>query len=257
MIEIVILSRLNNLEVKLQVPGSATLVDVLVPRQGTLKVGSLNLSKALVYDIALIVSFALLTAICAQIAIKIPTTTVPITGQTFAVLLTGAALGSRRGALSMAVYMLIGMFFLPIFAPPGSVLAKETMHLVFPWSGTQGLVWDLSSGGYIVGFVFASYVTGLLAERSWDRRARVSLAMIIGNSIIYLFGLAWLSIYIGTGYVIPGTELTYYDAISGNNVLDKTLKGGLYPFLGGDAIKLLLASLVLPGAWALVKLKNK
>ena len=241
----------------MQVPGSATLVDILVPRQGFWKYGTLTLSKALVYDIALILSFAGLTALCAQIAIKIPTTTVPITGQTFAVLLTGAALGSRRGALSMIVYMLVGMFILPIFAPPGSILAKETVHLVFPWAGTQGLIWDLSSGGYILGFVFASYITGLLAERSWDRKAKVSLAMIIGNSVIYLFGLAWLGIYIGTGYIIPGTELTYYDAISGNNVLDKTLKGGLYPFIGGDAVKLLLASLILPGAWALVSRKAK
>ncbi len=87
----------------MQVPGSATLVDILVPRQGFWKYGTLTLSKALVSDIALILSFAGLTALCAQIAIKIPTTTVPITGQTFAVLLTGSALGSRRGELSMIV----------------------------------------------------------------------------------------------------------------------------------------------------------
>ena len=216
-----------------------TLVDAAIPGTGILR------------DAVLVVGFALFTAVFAQIAIRLPTTTVPITGQTFAVLLTGAALGSKRGALSMLVYMLLGMFAFSAFAPPGSVLAKETIHFILPWEGTQQVVWDLSSGGYIVGFILASYLVGLLAERGWDRRSSVPLAMLVGNVGIYLIGLPWLALFIAFE-TIPGLDLTYYDAIAGSNVLDKTLKGGLYPFIGGDSLKLLLAAMVLPGAWELV-----
>ena len=215
-----------------------TLISALVPRTG------------LVVDTALVVGFALLTALVAQIAIKFPGTPVPITGQTFAVLCTGAVLGSKKGALSMSVYMLMGMFLLPVFAPSSSFLGERTFHFIFPWNGTGGFIWDLSSGGYIVGFIIGAYVVGRLAELGWDRKAKVSLAMVIGNTSIYIFGLAWL------GYVIAfqsiNAELTYYDAIAGSNVLDKTLRAGLYPFIAGDALKMLLAGMVLPGAWALV-----
>ena len=219
---------------------TSTLVDAVLPRRG------------LLVDVALIVGFAFFTAIFAQIAIRFPGTTVPITGQTFAVLVAGGALGSRRGALSMLVYMLMGMFLLPVFAPSLSLLKEETVHFILPWAGTNGLVWDMSSGGYVVGFVLGAYLVGLLAERGWDRRARVSLAMVVGNLSIYLVGLPWLALFIAFE-TIPGLDLTYYDAIVGNDVLDKTLKGGLFPFMGGDAIKLLLASMVLPGAWELVR----
>jgi biotin transport system substrate-specific component len=203
-------------------------------------------------DAALVVSFAIFTAVFAQIAIRIPETTVPITGQTLAVLVTGGALGSKRGALSMVVYMLMGMFLLPVFAPSNSLLSGEIVHFILPWAGSEGLVWDLSSGGYIVGFILASYLVGLLSERGWDRMTRVSLAMVIGSAAIYLVGLPWLALFIAFSD-IPGLDLTYYDAIVGNNVLDKTLKGGLYPFIGGDAIKLLVAAMVLPGAWNLTQ----
>ena len=219
---------------------TSTLVDAVLPRRG------------LLVDVALIVGFAFFTAIFAQIAIRFPGTTVPITGQTLAVLVAGGALGSRRGALSMLVYMLMGMFLLPVFAPSLSLLKEETVHFILPWAGTDGLVWDMSSGGYVVGFVLGAYLVGLLAERGWDRRARVSLAMVVGNLSIYLVGLPWLALFIAFE-TIPGMDLTYYDAIVGNDVLDKTLKGGLFPFIGGDAIKLLLASMVLPGAWELVR----
>ena len=225
-----------------------TLVDVVLPRSG------------LLVDAALIVGFALFTAVFAQIAVRFPGTTVPITGQTLAVLVTGGALGSRRGALSMLVYVLMGMFLLPVFAPSSSLLNDETIHFVLPWAGTGAqvwdlsrlLVWDMSSGGYIVGFILGAYLVGLLAERGWDRRARVSLAMLVGNLSIYLVGLPWLAMFIAFE-TIPGLDLTYYDAIVGSDVLDKTLKGGLYPFIGGDAVKLLVAGMVLPGAWDLVR----
>ena len=217
------------------------LVDVVVPGSGLLR------------DALLVGGFALFTAVMAQIAIRIPTTTVPITAQTLGVVLTGAALGSKRGSLSMLVYMLLGMLLLPVFAPQGSVLADKTVHFILPWSGSDGFVWELSSGGYIVGFVLGAYVVGFLAERGWDRRPNVTLAMLVGNLGIYVIGLPWLAVFIASGANIPGLELTYYDAISGDNVLDKTLKGGLFPFIGGDALKLLVAAGGLPLVWAWVR----
>ena len=223
------------------------LIDVVLP-----KIGADSRANRLAMDVAIIVGFALFVAVCAQIAVKIPTTTVPITGQTFAVLLTGGALGSRRGGLSMLTYLVMGMATVPVFAPSSSFLGEKTFHVLFPWSGTSGQIFDMSSGGYIVGFALAAYLVGLLAEKGWDRRSSVPLAMIIGSLAVYAIGLPWLGWFIGSGATIPGLELTYYDAIGGSNVLDKTLKGGLYPFIGGDALKLLAAALVLPGAWALV-----
>lgn len=223
------------------------LIDVVIPR-----IGVESRANRLALDAAIIVGFALFVALCAQLAVKIPTTTVPITGQTFAVLLTGGALGSRRGGLSMLVYMVMGMATVPVFAPSASFLGEKTFHVLFPWSGTSGQLFDMSSGGYIVGFALAAFLVGLLAEKGWDRRSSVPLAMIIGSLAVYALGLPWLAWFIGSGATIPGLDLTYYDAIGGSNVLDKTLKGGLYPFIGGDAVKLLGAALVLPGAWALV-----
>ena len=221
-----------------------TLAEILVPRTG------------IVADAILIVGFAFFTAAFAQIAIKFPGTPVPITGQTLAVLVAGGALGSKRGALSMVVYMLLGMF-MPVFAPGGAVLAEKTVHFILPWNGTGGMVWNLASGGYIVGFILGAYVVGLLAERGWDRGSKISLGMLYGNLSIYIFGLGWLGFNIAFN-TIPGTELTFYEAMAGNNVLDKTLRGGLYPFIGGDALKLLAASIVLPGAWDIVnRIKGK
>jgi len=222
-----------------------TLINAILPRSG------------LAIDVVLVVSFALLTAIFAQIAIKFPGTPVPITGQTFAVLCAGAALGSKRGSLSMVVYMLLGMFLMPAFAPASSFLGEKTIHFILPWSGTSGLIWNLASGGYIAGFILGAYLVGRLAELGWDRKTpakyiftKISLAMVIGNSSIYVFGLAWLAFFIAFQNINP--ELTYYDAIAGGNVLDKTLRAGLYPFIAGDALKLLLACMVVPGAWDLV-----
>ena len=217
-----------------------TMMDVLIPRS-TLRVNVL-------VDAGLVTGFALFTALFAQIAIRIPTTTVPITGQTLAVLLTGAALGSRRGALSMSVYTLLGMFIFPAFAPPAAFMSDKIIHFVLPWSGASYYVWDAANGGYILGFILASYLVGLLAEWGWDRRTSIPLVMLVGNAAVYFVGLPVLALYIAFG-TIPGLDLTYYDAIAGNNVLDKTLKGGLYPFIGGDAIKLVMAALAVPIAW--------
>ena len=221
------------------------LVDVLVPG-----IGADSRAERIAFDVALIVGFAFLVAVCAQIAIKIPTTTVPITGQTFGVLLAGGALGSRRGGLSMLVYMLMGMAGLSVFAPGSSPLGdQQVLHFILPWSGGEGLVWAMSSGGYIVGFVLAAFLVGLLAERGWDRRSTVLLAMLIGNISIYLVGLPWLGTHIANN---DGLRSYFEGIYPGASVVQMTLKGGLYPFIGGDALKLLAAALALPGAWAMV-----
>ena len=232
---------------------NGVLVDVALPG-----LRSFSLSKRIAVEAIIIFGFAILVGICAQIAIKIPTTTVPITGQTFGVLVAGTVLGSSRGAASMFVYMLLGLVGLPVFAPSSSKLGElisdgGIMHFIFPWSGSGGAIWDLSSGGYILGFVAAAYLVGKLAEKGWDRNSRIPLAMLIGNVSIYVFGLVWLGIFIGSGIKIPGMELTYFDAISGSGVVDKTLKGGLYPFIAGDALKLVLAMLAVPSIWSTVK----
>ncbi len=231
------------MQAKAQTP---VLIDVVLPGEWIQ-----TRVQRLAVDAGLIVSFAFLMTLVAQLAIRLPTTTVPITGQTFGVLLAGGVLGSKRGPLSMVVYLLLGMV-MPAFAPSSSIMADKHFHFILPWSGTEGFIWDLSSGGYIVGFILAAYLVGLLAERGWDRGSKVLISMLVGNIAIYAVGLPWLAVFVAN-FSIPGIDLTYYDAIAGSNVLDKTLKGGLYPFIGGDAIKLFGAAMLLPGTWVLVR----
>jgi biotin transport system substrate-specific component len=170
-----------------------------------------------VRDLLLIAGGSLLVAGMAQVRIPLPFTPVPITGQTFAVLLVGAGLGSKRGATSLALYLLMGLAGLPFFAGGASGLAI----LAGP------------TGGYLIGFVVAAYLVGLLAARGLDRRIPSALlAFLAGEIVIYLFGVVWLSVYLGLAHAIAA---------------------GLLPFLVGDAIKLVAAALVLPAAWALVK----
>ena len=160
---------------------------------------------------------ALFVAALAQVKIPLPFTPVPLTGQTFAVLLVGAALGSKRGAASLALYMAMGAFGLPFFA-----------------GGASGLAY-LSGAtlGYLVGFVGAAYVVGLLAERGLERSVRTSLVpFVAGTLVIYLFGAGWLAILLGA---------------------EKAFTMGILPFIPGDVIKLILAALALPAAWKLVK----
>lgn len=225
-----------------------TLVDAVLPRlQTDRKVA------ALARDIAIMFSFAWLVALCAQIAIRTPWTTVPITGQTFAVLVTGGALGAWRGAGSLSIYMLMGMIGLPVFAPasPG-VTGSWDIHFILPWNGSHALPWDISSGGYIVGFIFAAGLVGYLAERQWDRKPWVHLGMFLGNVVLYIPGILWLAYLIGTDWVHPGAQKPLGDLIAGSGTWDKALQGGLYPFIVGDLMKLFLASLTLPAAWGLV-----
>jgi len=205
-------------------PTRPTLIDSIIP------------GKSLTKDIALIVGFSLLVTVFAQIAIRLPFTPVPITGQTLAVLLTGGALGANRGAASLALYLLLGTVGLPFFAPSGAALEGELIHFIFPWEGTGAAFWTLASGGYVVGFVAAAYVVGRLAERGWERGWSVTVAMLLGNVLIYVPGLLWLAYKIDS--------------------FDNALVFGLYPFIVGDLIKLYIAAIALPGAWALIGRKR-
>ena len=170
----------------------------------------------IVRDACLIVGGSLLLALCAQISIPLWFTPVPITGQTLGVLLIGAALGSRRGALAIILYLIEGGSGLPFFAGGGS-----------GWTAFSG-----PTGGYLIGFVAAAYVVGWLAERGWDRRFwTAAAAMLAAEFVIYLFGVPWLAYFVGPGDALPK---------------------GMYPFIPGDIIKLVIAALVLPSTWNLV-----
>jgi biotin transport system substrate-specific component len=169
-------------------------------------------------DVTLIVTGALITALLAQVRIPLPFTPVPLTGQTFAVLLAGAALGSTRGAASMALYIILGALGLPVFA-----------------GGANGIAY-LSGPtlGYLVGFVAAAAVIGRLAEQGLERSVRTSIIpFLLGTVIIYICGVAWLAIMLGS--------------------FSQAVLAGLVPFLIGDTVKLAAAALVLPAAWKLVK----
>jgi len=186
---------------------AATLRVAVFPRAGLLT------------DVLLVLAGTGLIAASAQISVKLPFTPVPITGQTFAVLLVGASLGCVLGTASAMLYLWLGVAGAPIYA-----------HHDSGWS-----VITSASGGYIVGFVLAAALTGFLAERRWDRRLSSSIGlMLTGNVVIYLVGLPWLAIVLNTN-------------------LEKTLEFGLYPFIPGDTFKLYLAAAALPTAWRVVR----
>jgi len=171
---------------------------------------------------ALVVAFSLLTALAAQVVIPLPFTPVPLTGQTFAVLLTGALLGSRLGALAMAAYLFEGAMGLPFFR-----------------GGAGGAHYLLLSPttGYLLAFPLAAFVTGLLAERGWDRRfLTAAAAMALGSFVILAGGWAWLALFFRTA--------------------GEAFRLGVAPFLVGDLVKIALAAAALPAGWALVRRKD-
>lgn len=179
-------------------------------------------NRAVLRAVALVVGFALLTAVLAQIEIKLSFTPVPITGQTLGVLLAGGALGSRLGAASQLVYWMLGLVGLPLYAGGAG-----------GWTNGTG-----ATMGYLVGFVVAAGAIGYLAERRQDRNVAGSWsAMALGSIIIYVFGAGWLA-----------HELNIPIATGDTNALSL----GVTPFLVGDLIKLLLAGALLPAAWAAV-----
>jgi biotin transport system substrate-specific component len=231
-----------------QYAAAPTLADVAFPR-----LASDSRIAAWVRDLGLMAGFAAFVALAAQVQVRLPWTTVPITGQTYAVLVAGGALGMRRGAGSMLLYALVGMFLLPVFTPgSGTTSGSWDVHFILPWSGTERVLWELSNGGYIVGFILAAGLVGYLAERGVDRGPWVHVGMLAGNILLYLPGLLWLGYLIGTDWTAPGGTTPLSELIAGSDTLDKTLKGGLYPFIVGDLMKLLAAAATLPAAWWLV-----
>jgi biotin transport system substrate-specific component len=187
------------------------------PDAATLRLAIFPRSSALT-DALLVVAGAGFVALAAQIEIHLGFTPVPITAQTFAVLLVGTALGPLLGTLSLALYVAVGLLGAPVYA-----------------GGEGGWEWmEGATGGYLIGFVVAAGVAGLLAERQWDRRISTAVAaMLTGNVIIYLFGLPWLAHVVDYGW-------------------QQTFEAGLYPFVVGDLMKLYLAGALLPAAWRLV-----
>ena len=197
-----------------------TIADFLVPIQVSERI------SARARHIALIVAGALFIALTANFAVPVPGSPVPLTGQTFSVLLVGGALGMRRGVLSTALYLVIG-FFLPVYAQNTSGISRIA-------SVDGGTLILGATGGYLIGFVVASGVVGRLAELGWDRHLLGAAgAMAIGNVIIYVFGLPWLMV---------ATGMTVTD----------TITAGLTPFLITDLIKLAIAAGVFPLAWWVV-----
>ena len=154
-------------------------------------------------------------ALTAQVSVDLRVGPVPVSGQTLGVLLVGATLGSRLGALAVATYLAQGALGLPVFAGGGA-----------GWAVLSG-----PTGGYLAGFVVGAAVVGALAERGWDRRPlTMAVAMTLATACITLCGVVRLSAFVGWEHVWTV---------------------GVQPFLVGDALKVALASGLLPGAWRL------
>jgi biotin transport system substrate-specific component len=178
-----------------------TLADLALPRASVLS------------NIGLVIGASLVTALAAQLTVPVPWSPVPITGQTFAVTLSGAVLGARRGFLAQALYLAEGALGLPVFAAGGAGAA----------------VFAGPTAGYLLAFPLAASLTGALAQRGWDRRFATMLpAMLIGSVPVFALGLAQLARF------IPA---------------DRLLAAGLFPFLPGDLLKSTLAALAFPAAW--------
>lgn len=163
-------------------------------------------------DVLLVVGYALAIALGAKVAVALPSTPVPVTGQTLAVLLGAIVLGSRRASVGSALYLGGGLIGLPLFAKAGGATL-----------------------GYVFGFVVAAAVVGRLADAGWTRtRPLITLAMVIGNVVIYTLGVAYLMAYLhvdlSTGYAL-----------------------GVEPFIVGDLVKIAIAVALVPLAWRAVE----
>jgi biotin transport system substrate-specific component len=181
-----------------------TLVDVLLPR-----------SRSWLFDIVLVVVFSALVALSARVAI--PWWPVPMTLQPLAVLFTGAVLGSRRGTLTLLLYLAEGAVGLPVFAAGAGIA-----YMLGP------------TGGYLVSYPVAAGLVGWLAERGWDRKpVWTAAAMTLGLLVIYAFGVVWLAAFLGD--------------------LRTALVQGMLIFIPADLVKIAIATLALPGGWALAR----
>ena len=198
------------------------LMEAIWPVEGT----GLRLRQA----VLVVLGVALLT-VAAQVKVAVPPSPVAVNLGTLAVLGIGAAYGPRLGLATILAYMGIGALGFDVFQNSTAAL--------------NGLDYMMgTTGGYLLGYVLAVLAMGWLARRGWDRSVLwMALAMLIGNVILYVPGLAWLHHLIGAGLFRPEAYAT---------VWEQTLAWGLTPFLVGDAMKLALAALLLPAAWRLV-----
>jgi biotin transport system substrate-specific component len=174
-------------------------------------------------NIILIAAGSLFMAACAQFSYQFSFSTVPVTGQTFAVLLIGALYGSRLGAATLIAYVAEGAMGAPFFAQ------------------AKGGIWAIAtpSGGYILGFIVMAYVVGWFAERGWDRSRWIVLPMLLGNAILYIPGVIWLH----QQFHVVNVPISW----------DTALDYGLWPFIAGDLAKIVAASLAVPAGWSFVE----
>jgi biotin transport system substrate-specific component len=193
---------------------------------GALRANTLSsklIPDSLVSSVVLVAAGSALMALSARFSHQFSFSAVPITGQTFAVLLLGALFGSRLGAATMIAYLAEGAGGMPVFAGGhGGIAAIST-----------------PSGGYLFGFIIAAYVVGWFAERGWDRSRWIVLPMLIGNAVLYVPGIIWLH----QQFDIVGRPITWSTA----------LDFGLWPYVAGDLAKLVAASLALPAGWSIVE----
>lgn len=200
---------------------SATLVNVLAARGD-----STWESRAV--RAASVVFVAALTAAAAQLSVTLPFTQVPLTLQPIVVLLGGLALGPRLGMASQVLYLAAGISGLPVFAP-SLLLPPGALRLLGP------------TGGYLMSYPFAAFVTGSLATRGFDRRYLTSvIALLSGLLVVYVCGVTWLALFARSG--------TQSAAVG----LNQAIAGGVAPFLLADVLKLFIAAAVLPGMWRLL-----
>lgn len=180
-----------------------------------------SFSFARLYDLFLMVVGIACLTFSAYVRIPLPFTPVPLTAQTLTVLLIGVLYGSKRGAICAALYIVVGIAGLPVFQ-----------------AGNFGLDYIIrgATGGYLFGFVAAAFAAGYLAEQGFDRSFwKICTAMCIGNAIIYLFGLSWLA------------------ALGMQNIFAI----GMFPFIPGDIVKILFATILLPSGWKLINMVHK
>ena len=194
----------------MQIDSALTYADVLRPRTRPTR---------LAYEILLVLTGTALLALSAKV--QFPMWPVPVTGQTFAVLLVGALFGAKRGTATVLVYISEGALGLPVFAGPVAGFAYM--------SGP--------TGGYLIGFIAAAWIVGRLAERGWDRRFKTTVAaMTLGTVTIFVCGMAWLATLLEPAQV---------------------LVAGLIPFVPGAIVKIILAAALLPSGWkVLAKLQS-
>ena len=187
-----------------------------------------TLSSRLIPDswiahILLVAAGSALMALSAQLSYQFSFSTVPVTGQTFAVLLIGTLYGSRLGAATMVAYLAEGAAGMPVFAGGhGGIGAIAT-----------------ASGGYLFGFIAAAFIVGLFAERGWDRTRWIALPMLLANAAIYVPGLIWLH----QQFSVVGIPISW----------ETTLDYGLWPFIAGDLAKLVAATIAVPAGWSIVE----